>query len=104
MVINMAKNKKNKEEMPESIVVLCDDNGNETEFQVLDVIELEDTDYVVLLPMMPDPETDGNVVILQVETIDDDSGEETFIGIEDEATINAVFEIFKARLMEEFGE
>ena len=100
----MAKKNKNKNEVPESVVVLSDEMGNEVEFQVLDVIELEDTDYVVLLPAEPDEETEGNVVILQVETIDDDSGEETFIGIEDEETINAVFEIFKARLAEEFGD
>ncbi len=100
----MAKKNKNQNEVPESIVVLSDEMGNEVEFQVLDVIELEDTDYVVLLPLEPDEETEGNVVILQVETIDDDSGEETFVGIEDEETINAVFEIFKARLVEEFGE
>lgn len=100
----MAKKNKNTNETPESFVVLSDDMGNEVEFQVLDVIELADTDYVVLLPTEPDEETEGNVVILQVETIDDDSGEETFIGIEDEETINAVFEIFKARLTEEFGE
>ena len=95
--------KKNKNEVPESFVVLCDEEGNDVEFQVLDVIELDDTDYVVLLPVEPDEETEGNVVILQVETIDDDSGEETFIGIDDDETINAVFEIFRARLMEEFG-
>ena len=95
------KNKKN--EVPESVVVLCDEYGNDVEFQVLDVIELDETDYVVLLPVEPDEETEGNVVILQVESIDNDSGEETFIGIEDEETINAVFEIFRARLLEEFG-
>jgi len=100
----MAKKNKNVNETPESIVVLSDDMGNEVEFQVLDVIELDETDYVVLLPLEPDEETEGNVVILQVETIDDDSGEETFVGIDDEETINAVFEIFKARLTEEFGE
>jgi len=91
----MAKKNKNVNETPESIVVLSDDMGNEVEFQVLDVIELDETDYVVLLPLEPDEETEGNVVILQVETIDDDSGEETFVGIDDEETINAVFEIFK---------
>ena len=100
----MAKKNKNTNETPESFVVLSDDMGNEVEFQVLDVIELDGTDYVVLLPTEPDEETEGNVVILQVETIDDDSGEETFVGIDDEETINAVFEIFKARLAEEFGE
>lgn len=99
----MAKKNKNREEIPEAIVVLCDEDGNEVEFQVLDVIELDDTDYVVLLPVEPDEETEGNVVILQVETIDDDSGEETYIGIDDDETINAVFEIFRARLVEEFG-
>ncbi len=99
----MAKKKRNTNEVPETTVVLCDENGIEVEFQVLDVIELDGADYVVLLPLEPDKETEGNVVILQVETVDDDSGEETYIGIDDEETVNAVFEIFKARLAEEFG-
>ena len=100
----MAKKNKNANEIPEAVLILCDDEGNEAEFRVLDVIELEGTDYVVLLPLEPDEETEGNVVILQVETIDDDSGEETYIGIDDDATISAVFDIFRARLAEEFGE
>ena len=99
----MAKKNKNKNEIPESFVVLCDEEGNDVEFQVLDVIELEDTDYVVLLPVEPDEETEGNVVILQVETIDDDSGEETFIGIEDEELLNTLFEIFKDKWKDEFN-
>ena len=100
----MAKKNKNANEVPESLLVLCDEEGNDVEFQVLDVIELDETDYVILLPVEPDEETEGNVVILKVETIDEDSGLETYVGIDDDETINAVFEIFRARLAEAFGE
>ncbi|MBQ8474424.1 MAG: DUF1292 domain-containing protein [Clostridia bacterium] len=103
----MAKNNKkkdNKEEELSTTVVLCDEEGNEVEFHVLDIVELNETDYAVLLPVVPDEETEGNVVILKVETIDEDSMEETFVGIDDDETINAVFEIFKAKLEAEFGK
>lgn len=88
----------------DGILTLNDENGNEVEFQLLDVIELEGTDYVVLLPCEPDEETDGSVVILKVEAVDEDTGEETYMGIEDEDVIEAVFAKFKKRLAKEFAE
>ena len=58
------------EEM-DNIIVLNDEEGNEVEFEFLDLIEYEGEEYVVLLPA---EETDdaGEVVILQVEDIDTD--------------------------------
>ena len=87
----------------DGIITLNDESGNEVDFQLLDVIELEGTDYVVLLPCVPDEETDGSVVILKVEAVDEDTGEETYMGIDDDETIEAVFAKFKKRLAKEFG-
>ena len=87
------------EEM-DNIIVLNDEEGNEVEFEFLDLIEYEGEEYVVLLPA---EETDdaGEVVILQVEDIDTD--EESYISVEDEDTLNKVFDIFKDKFKVEFN-
>ena len=87
------------EEM-DNIIVLNDEEGNEVEFEFLDLIEYEGEEYVALLPA---EETDdaGEVVILQVEDIDTD--EESYISVEDEDTLNKVFDIFKDKFKDEFN-
>lgn len=86
----------NEEEM-DNIIVLNDQDGNPTEFEFLDLIEYEGGEYVVLLPM------EGNeIMILKVEAEDPDSEEETFVGIADEAVLEAVFAIFKEKFKDEF--
>lgn len=72
-------------------ITLTDENGEQTEFDILDVIEYEDNKYAVLLPA-DDDEAD-EVVILQVEEVSDE--EDTLLPIEDEQILADVFEIFK---------
>ena len=88
----------------DGILTLCDENGNDVDFQLLDVVEFEGSDYMVLLPCEDAEESDGAVIILKVESIDEDTGEETYAGVADEAVLEAVFAKFKKRLAKEFGE
>ena len=88
----------------DGILTLCDENGNDVDFQLLDVVEFEGCDYMVLLPCEGAEENDGAVIILKVESIDEDTGEETYAGVADEAVLEAVFAKFKKRLAKEFGE
>ena len=74
----------------ESILTLTDENGVETEFEYLDCIEYEGKEYLVLLPMESD-----EIVILEVEPVDEEN--ENYIAVESEDTLDAVYEIFKAR-------
>ena len=85
-----------------NIVVLNDEDGNEIKFEFLDLIEYESEEYVVLLPIDEDGENDdGEVVILKLE--DSDTDEESYVSVDDEATLNAVFEIFKDKFKDEFN-
>ena len=87
----------------DNIVILNDEEGNEVKFEFLDLIELDDEEYVVLLPMTEDgEEEEGEVVILKVEDTDDDSEEESYVSIEDEDILNKVFEIFKEKFKDDF--
>lgn len=81
-----------KDEVQDSVVILTDDEGNDIEFEFLDLIHYEDHDYVVLLPTDPEDMDDG-VVILQVVK----GKEETYIDIEDDEVLDKVFAIFKDR-------
>ena len=88
-----------KEEMQEeleNIIVLTDDEGNDVEFEWLDTIQMNDQTYVVVLPTDEDAE---EVVILKMEQ---DEEEDTFVGLDDEDEINAVFEEFKEKNKENF--
>ncbi len=81
-------------------VVLNDEDGNEVEFEFLDLVEYNGEEYVVMLPC-DETADDGMVVILKLEQTDDEDLE-SYVAVEDEQTLNAVFEIFKERFKEEF--
>jgi len=80
------------EEEESSNLTLTDDNGVETEFEYLDCIEYEGTEYLVLIPA--DDES-NEIVILAIEPVDEEN--ENYIAVEDEAVLDAVYEIFKER-------
>ena len=85
----------------DNIIVLNDENGDEIEFEFLDLIEYEGEEYVVLLPHDEEEEAD-EVVILKLEDTDSED-EESYVSVEDEDTLNKVFEIFKEKFKDEFN-
>ena len=88
----------------DNIVILNDEDGNEVKFEFLDLVELDNEEYVVLLPVSEErEEEEGEVVILKVEDTDDEnSEEESYVSIDDEETLNKVFEIFKEKFKDDF--
>ena len=87
----------------DNIVVLNDEDGNEVKFEFLDLVELDEEEYVVLLPVTENGEEDeGEVVILKIEDTDEETDEESYVSVEDEDTLNKVFEIFKEKFKDEF--
>ena len=86
----------------DNIVVLNDEDGNEVEFEFLDLIQYDGEDYVVLLPTEDDGEDAGEVVILKLEDTEDDE-EESYVSVEDEEILNKVFEMFKEKFKDEFN-
>lgn len=88
----------------DNIVILNDEDGNEVKFEFLDLVELEEEEYVVLLPVTEEgEEEEGEVVILKIEDNDDpNSEEESYVSIEDEEILNKVFEIFKEKFKDDF--
>ena len=95
-------NTPNNGEELDNIIILNDENGNEVKFEFLDLVELDDEEYVVLLPVTEEGDND-EVVILKVEDVEDDPDMETYVSIDDEDTLNAVFEMFKEKFKDEFN-
>lgn len=88
----------------DDIVVLVDENGDETEFELIDTFELNEKEYVVLLPFnedeIEDDEDEEEIIILKVEQ--NEEGEDSFVSIDDEDELDSVFEEFKLRMDDEY--
>lgn len=82
----------------DNLIILNDDEGNEVEFEFLDLIPYRGKEYVVLLPASDDAD---EVVILQLEEANDET--ESYISVDNEFTLQAVFEIFKEKAKDEFN-
>lgn len=87
----------------DNIVQLYDEEGNEVNFEFLDLVELDDEQYVVLLPITEEgEEEEGEVVILKLEDSEEDEEKESYVSIEDEEILNKVFEMFKEKFKDDF--
>ena len=73
-----------------SILTLTDENGEDVNFEYLDCIEYNGIEYLVLMP-----EESDEIVILEVQPVDEEN--ENYVAVESEDTLDAVYEIFKAR-------
>lgn len=83
------------------ILTLEDEDGNESAFEVLDSMELDDKVYVALTPYFENPEDmlegDAELVVLVSEEVD---GEEFLASIDDDDEYERVGALFLERLAE----
>ncbi len=75
-----------------SILTLTDENGQDVDFEYLDCIDYQGKEYLVL---MPAEELSTEIVILEVEPVDEEN--ENYLSVQDEAVLNAVYDIFKEK-------
>ena len=78
------------EEEETSILTLTDENGQDVDFEYLDCIEYQGTEYLVLMPVDEDA-----IVIMEVAPVDEEN--ENYLAVEDEAVLDAVYAIFKEK-------
>lgn len=94
-------NNENTEEYEPLIVSVIDEDGEEHIFEELDTLEIDDNEYVALLPIYEDEITDedGELIILK-RNYDDD---EIFLEpIEDEDEFMKIGRMFEDRLADMF--
>lgn len=75
-----------------AILTLTDENGNDIDFEYLDVVEYEGKEYMFLMPI---EEESAEIVILEIQPVDEET--ENYLAVEDENILVAVYEIFKER-------
>ena len=75
-----------------AILTLTDENGVDTDFEYLDSVDYEGKEYIVLLPA---DAGETEIIILEVEPVDEEN--ENYLSVDNEATLNAVYGIFKER-------
>ena len=87
-------NEEIKEEMETegTLITLEDEEGNEVEFEFLDIVEHEGEEYIVLIENDEDAD---EVVILKINPIDEET--EEYVSIDDDALLDTVFEKFKKK-------
>ena len=74
----------------ENIVTFVDENGVDVAFEYLDCIEYQGKEYLALLPA---EEESNEIVILEIQPVDEEN--ENYVSVDDEATLDAVYAIFK---------
>ena len=85
----------NEDLLPEeevSILTLTDENGQDVDFEYLDCLVYQGKEYLVLAPA---EDESGEIVILEVQPVDEEN--ENYMAVEDEAVLDAVYDIFKEK-------
>ena len=75
-----------------NFITIIDEDNNEIDCEILDTMAHMGKEYAVLLPIDDQSEESEAVILEQVR--EGESGEELLRGIDDEATLNAVFTAF----------
>ena len=79
-------------EEEDSILTLTDENGVDAQFEYMDCIEYQGTEYLILMPLEGE---EAEIVILAIEPVDEEN--ENYLAVEDETVLEAVYGIFKER-------
>ena len=90
--MEILNNQPEEEQEETEILTLTDENGNDVDFEYLDCMEYQGKEYLVL---MPADEAETQIVILEVEQVDDEN--ENYLAVEDEAVLDAVYDLFKEK-------
>lgn len=84
-----------REEM-NSIISLTDEQGNEVQFELLDVVPYNGNEYIAIVPAEEEDEEGDMVQLYRI--VPDENGEtETYVGLESEEELDAVYSEFQKR-------
>ena len=77
------------------IVVLTDEEGNETQFEVIDVKEYNGNTYYALIPLEDDAETDEAVDFVILKEEKDENGDISLVTVDDDDEFYDVADLFE---------
>ncbi|MBR5514966.1 MAG: DUF1292 domain-containing protein [Clostridia bacterium] len=84
------------------IITLTDEEGNETQFEIIASYEMDGVGYLALVPTENNEE--GEYVILRLEADPENEGEEILVTIDDDEEFDKIADIFDDMLFEDDGE
>lgn len=82
------------EELETGILTFVDEDGKDVQFEILDVVTLEEKEYLVVLPVDEDSEEKEEAGVLVLE-IKQEDGEEVYDTVTDEEEAERVFNLFQ---------
>jgi uncharacterized protein YrzB (UPF0473 family) len=82
--------------MEDNIIILEDENGQEIEFETLDVYELDGKTFFALAEVMPEGEETDEVLIMMVDG-DINAEDAELVMVEDEDLLQRAFDEFVKR-------
>ena len=85
-----------------SIISLTDEQGNEVEFELLDVVPYNGQENIAIIPVAEDDEESQMVQLYRIVP-DEDGESETYMGLESEEELDAVYDEFQKRNAELFN-
>lgn len=80
----------------ENIFTLTDEEGNESEFELLGELTIDDNTYLALIPLDGD---EDEYVVLKIEV--DENGDELLVTIDDDDEFDRVADAFEDSFMDE---
>ncbi len=80
-------------------IILLDDEEKEHEFELVDVMELDDNKYVLLLPLDEEFADSNEAIVMRVDL--DEKGEETFSDIENDEEWEKILDAYEKIMSEE---
>ncbi len=80
-------------------IVLNDEDGNEIEFEVITKMDIEDKEYVVVVPKDSDEESADEAIVLRIDK--DEEGNEILVTVEDDDEFAIVSEAYETLFSED---
>ncbi|HHW42561.1 MAG: DUF1292 domain-containing protein [Thermoanaerobacteraceae bacterium] len=78
----MSEHDHDHEHEQEEVITLVDEEGQEKDFEVIDIVQVDGSEYAILLPLEQTEEDEGEAIILKFER--DEEGNEILVDIEDD--------------------
>jgi len=85
----------------ERVITLIGKDGEEEDFEVIDIMEINGTEYAILLPV-DDENEEGEAIILKFDK--DEAGSDVLVDIEDDEEWERVADAWEEMLVEDVKE
>ncbi len=87
----------------DDIVTLTDEEGNESPFELVDIIGFEEKQYAVLIPYVEtEEEAEQSAEVMILELIEGEE-EDELVSVTDERVLTEVYELFKDMHEDDFN-